>query len=104
MLFSPIGAQKPIRIQGCFVSDGEIESIVNFLKKSQDSDYDENVMDEIEKNAVAEHSGDDAGNAASSDPMMNDAIKCVVEARTGFYFAVATALAVRVCPCRTIDR
>lgn len=80
MLFSPIGAQKPMRIQGCFVSDGEIESIVNFLKKSQDSDYDENVMDEIEKNAVAEHSGDDAGNADSSDPMMNDAIKCVVEA------------------------
>lgn len=49
MLFSPIGAQKPMRIQGCFVSDGEIESIVNFLKKSQDSDYDENVMDEVEK-------------------------------------------------------
>ena len=35
---------------------------------------------EIEKNAVAEHSGDDSGNADSSDPMMNDAIKCVVEA------------------------
>ncbi len=80
MLFSPIGAQKPMRIQGCFVSDSEIESIVNFLKKSQNSDYDENIMDEIEKNAVAEHKGEESGNTDSGDPMMNDAIKCVVEA------------------------
>ncbi len=82
MLFSPIGSQKPIRIQGCFVSDSEIESVVNFVKKVQDSEYDENVIEEIEKNAVAEHdkSGGDAPGGEDQDVMMPDAIKCVVEA------------------------
>jgi S-DNA-T family DNA segregation ATPase FtsK/SpoIIIE len=81
MLFSPVGSQKPIRIQGCFVSDSEIESVVNFVKKTQDADYSENIAQEIEKNAVADK--DDAGGSGTdedSDPMMPDAIKCVVEA------------------------
>ena len=80
MLFSPIGAQKPMRIQGCFVSDSEIESIVNYVKKTKESEYDTAIMDEIEKNAVAEHTGEENGDSDSSDPMMNEAIKCVVEA------------------------
>jgi S-DNA-T family DNA segregation ATPase FtsK/SpoIIIE len=82
MLFSPVGSQKPIRIQGCFVSDSEIESVVNFVKKVQDSEYDENVIEEIEKNAVAEHdkSGGDSAGGDDQDVMMPDAIKCVVEA------------------------
>ena len=80
MLFSPVGSQKPIRIQGCFVSDSEIESVAGFIKKSQEADYSESIAEEIERNASADGSGDDSGSPeGSSDPMMPDAIKCVVE-------------------------
>jgi len=81
MLFSPVGSQKPTRIQGCFVSDSEIESVVNFVKKTQEAGYDKNIAEEIEKNAVAEknNSGNDTVNN-DTDPMMPDAVKCVVEA------------------------
>lgn len=82
MLFSPVGSQKPIRIQGCFVSDSEIESVVTYAKKVQESGYDQSVIEEIERNAIAEKSSSD-GDAKGSeltDPMMNEAIKCVIEA------------------------
>ena len=81
MLFSPVGSQKPKRIQGCFVSDSEIESVVNFIKKSQEADYNESIAEEIERNAAAEKDSGDAGAAdEDADPMMPDAVKCVVEA------------------------
>lgn len=82
MLFSPVGSQKPTRVQGCFVSDSEIESVVNFVKKTQEADYNDNIAQEIEKNAVADKNssgGTDAG-GEDSDPMMPEAIQCVVEA------------------------
>ena len=81
MLFAPVGSPKPIRIQGCFVSDSEIESIVNFVKKSQEPGYDAGIAEEIEKNAVAEKgsAGNDTADS-DQDPMMQEAIKCVVEA------------------------
>lgn len=81
MLFSPVGSQKPTRIQGCFVSDSEIESVVNFVKKAQEAGYDQNIAEEIEKNAVAEKgSSSDSAVNNDIDPMMPDAVKCVVEA------------------------
>lgn len=81
MLFSPVGSQKPKRIQGCFVSDSEIESIVDFIKKSQEADYSETIAQEIERNAVEEK---DSGNSTDvinedSDPILPDAIKYVVD-------------------------
>ena len=82
MLFSPIGSPKPIRVQGCLVEDHEIESIVRFVKQSQDAGYDQGVMEEIEKNAVAEKGSkaDDGDEPGSSDPMIMEAVQCVVEA------------------------
>ncbi len=83
MLFSPVGAQKPIRVQGCFVSDGEIESVVDFVRSSKEVDYDQAVAEEIERNALAEGgkvSGGDAEPEGDGDPMMNEAVKVVVEA------------------------
>ncbi|QAT51283.1 DNA translocase FtsK [Caproiciproducens sp. NJN-50] len=81
MLFSPVGSQKPIRIQGCFVSDSEIESIAGFVKKAQEADYNENIAEEIERNAAAEKGDSSSGEPEESgDPMMPDAIKCIVEA------------------------
>lgn len=82
MLFSPVGSQKPKRIQGCFVSDSEIESIVGFIKKSGEADYSEDIAEEIEKNAVEDKGKSNDGDAMGGDdmdPMMPDAIKCIVD-------------------------
>ena len=81
MLFSPVGSQKPKRIQGCFVSDSEIESVVNFIKKSKEADYSESIAEEIERNAVEEKdSGSDADAFGEDvDPIMSDAIKCIID-------------------------
>lgn len=81
MLFSPIGTTKPIRVQGCFVDDTEIEKIIEFIKKNKVVEYDESVMDEIERNAAADNSGKVSDDSeGDSDPMLEEAIKSVVEA------------------------
>ncbi len=81
MLFSPIGKTKPIRVQGCFVEDYEVENIIEFIKKNKVVEYDKNVIDEIEKNAVPEHNSKNSDDAdKDTDPMMEQAIQCVVEA------------------------
>ena len=54
MLFHPVGASKPTRLQGCFVSDGEVERVVEFVKNSKKANYDELILEEIERNAVME--------------------------------------------------
>jgi S-DNA-T family DNA segregation ATPase FtsK/SpoIIIE len=81
MLFSPVGSQKPKRIQGCFVSDSEIESIVGFIKKSQEADYSESIAEEIDRNAAEEKDKSGGADTADgdTDPMMSEAIKCVVD-------------------------
>lgn len=82
MLFSPVGSSKPLRVQGCFVTDSEIESVVNYVKSAQDAGYDQTVIEQIEKNAVSEQ-GKNSKNREDEeegDPMMKEAIRCVVEA------------------------
>ena len=81
MLFSPVGTQKPTRIQGCFVSDTEVESVVKYIKNEQETKYDEEIIQEIEKQAVAEkEKGHVQDDSESSDEMLPAAIECVVEA------------------------
>ncbi len=80
MLFSPVGAQKPLRVQGAFVSDSEIESIVEFIKKSQEPGYDPKIAEEIEKNAVADKKSEAPAPQDDTDPLLDDAVKCVEEA------------------------
>ncbi|MFI3325902.1 MAG: DNA translocase FtsK [Clostridia bacterium] len=81
MLYSPVGNHKPTRIQGCFVTETEIEAIVEFVKKSRVIEYDEKIIEDIEKNAVLDNSkSEKSDNQGSDDPMMSDAIKCVVDA------------------------
>ncbi len=64
MLFAPIGTGKPQRVQGCFVTDPEVEAVANFVKNSFETKYDESVMEEIERKAAQ------TGNSksAASDP------------------------------------
>ena len=84
MLYSPIGSNKPMRVQGCFVTDKEIEAVIDYVKKDHTFEYDEDVMEEIEKNAAKELSkSNKAGGAdddSDEDPMIEAAIDCVVDA------------------------
>lgn len=81
MLFAPVGVTKPLRVQGCYVTDEEISSIVEFVKKTKTMEYDAKVIEEIERNAASESKGDDSSdNEGGGDPMIEEAIKCVVEA------------------------
>ncbi len=81
MLFSPVGTPKPTRIQGCFVHESEIENVVNFVKKSRTIEYDDKIMEDIERNAIEPPKNDKEDiNQNDMDPMMNEAIKCVIEA------------------------
>ena len=80
MLFSPIGASKPRRVQGCFLTDKEIENVLNFIKNSGDNEYDQNVIEEIERNAVLELSSkDEKADSGEQDPMLEEAINCILE-------------------------
>ena len=87
MLYSPVGAPKPIRVQGCFAKDEEIERVTAFIKKSHAADYNQEIEDKIRKIASEELNGKgskDMGvspsNAPDTDNMMEEAIKVVIEA------------------------
>ncbi len=84
MLFSPVGATKPLRVQGCFVTDGEVERIITFLKESQKKmTYDEKIIEEIERQAVSEKKKgsdkDSGGGFMDEDEMLPSAIECVID-------------------------
>jgi len=66
MLFAPIGTGKPQRVQGCFVSDSEVEAVANYVKKNYQSTYDQTVMEEIEKKA--QQTGNAKAAAAAAEP------------------------------------
>ena len=80
MLFSPVGVQKPVRVQGCFVSDQEIEHVVEAVKENESMGYDQSVLDEIERNATAKEKDSETEESIAQDSMLPEAIKCVVEA------------------------
>lgn len=84
MLFMPLGQSKPLRVQGCYVSNQEVERVVEFLKDSdKPQEYDQDVIDEIEKQAAAAGSKnaarDDDGEADEWDEALPDAIRLAVE-------------------------
>ena len=86
MLFSPVGVSKPVRVQGCFLSDEEVESVVKFIKtQGEEKQYDEKVMEEIERQAVIEKkpsaSSSDNDSGEGGDEMIPKAIEVVVEAQ-----------------------
>ncbi|MCR4435680.1 MAG: DNA translocase FtsK [Clostridiales bacterium] len=74
MLFSPIGEPKPIRVQGAFISDKEVEAVVSFIKSSIPAEYDEEIMEKIDKKtgqAPVEPKGD--------DELLTQAVDLVIE-------------------------
>ena len=81
MLFMPVGANKPVRVQGTFVTDEEIGAVLNFIKSTSSAQYDEEMINEMERRAVAEKGagkGDDADDSAL-DAMFEQAVECVIE-------------------------
>ncbi len=81
MLFRFAGAPKPNRIQGCFVSDSEVEDVVEFIKSKKTADYDDDIMVEIERQAAVEKKQKTGlpEDGPDEDPMLSEAIRCVVE-------------------------
>ena len=84
MLFAPIGTGKPQRVQGCFVSDAEVEAVVAAVKGNCKAVYDESVMDEIEKSAAqtGKKSGPDPeanGDELAGDELLPDAVDVILE-------------------------
>ncbi|WP_066453885.1 FtsK/SpoIIIE family DNA translocase [Anaerotruncus rubiinfantis] len=87
MLFNPVGAPKPVRVQGCFVTDEEIENVIAFIKNDATADYDDSIVQEIDNHVVAGKGGKGSSSDSSSnggdsdeDEMLMPAIECVVEA------------------------
>mgnify|MGYP002771908987 FL=1 len=74
MLFNPIGASKPIRIQGAFISDEEVEELVAFVKQQGRPDYDESITEETEQGPSEEA----AAPAEERDELLERAIERVM--------------------------
>lgn len=85
MLYSPIGASKPIRVQGCFISDDEVEELCDFVKNQGESQYDESIAKEIEAKAVQDKKSspfEDDGDAEQLDVLFDKAVDVVLETGT----------------------
>ncbi|HEX7057870.1 MAG TPA: DNA translocase FtsK [Bacilli bacterium] len=73
MLFLPVGASKPIRVQGAFVSDHEVEAVVQFVRSQEQASYREEMVPEVEETAEEAHE--------PLDELFNQAVQIVLEAR-----------------------
>lgn len=85
MLYSPIGASKPVRVQGCFISDEEVEELCDFVKNQGESQYDENIAKEIEAKAVQDKKSspfEDDGDGEQLDVLFEKAVDVVLETGT----------------------
>ena len=76
MLFAPIGANKPIRVQGAFISDDEVEKLVEFVKAQREPEYDNTVTQEVEKEAEKESYD---ANDVYRDELLERAVNLVME-------------------------
>lgn len=82
MLYSPVGAPKPIRVQGCFASDKEIEGVTRYIKNHHRSQYNEEVEARIKKITVEGMEADNKGSNGdlALDEKIEEAIKIVIDA------------------------
>ena len=80
MLFFPTGAPKPVRVQGAFVSDKEVEKIVDFLKSNGETTYRDDITEYIEKaNCTDKEIDEGIMDDDETDPLLNEAIQTVIE-------------------------
>ena len=91
MLYAPLGAGKPLRVQGAFVSDEEREEVINFIKSGSEADYDQGILDQIEQNVAESGSknGKGGGKAAPEpeaaggdyDELLPQAVEVILETK-----------------------
>lgn len=80
MLYAPLGEGKPQRIQGCFISNDEIEQVIEFIKSNSTAEYSQEILEHIEKQADAQAGGKEGGDASGNeDEMLMEAIDVVME-------------------------
>lgn len=81
MLYYPVGIPKPIRVQGCYLSDEEIENVVNFIKANGTANYDDQVQQEIDRQAVSDKkkgNNDKSNGIDANDELLMRAIELFV--------------------------
>lgn len=89
MLFNPVGISKPVRVQGCFISEEEVERVVNHIKQEAQTEYDEAAHEQIARMAEeigTKKKGGGGGDAAGAagdgtDEVFEEAVRVVVEAQ-----------------------
>ena len=79
MLYYPVGEAKPLRMQGTFVSEEEIENIVNEIKENTNVTYDSNIIESIEKANSKNASGNQDEEQDDADELLDDAIDLVLD-------------------------
>ena len=80
MLFYPIGSSKPQRVQGAFVTDEEVESVVGFIKSNGTVTYNEDILEQIENSNKSDREKDEEiADEDDCDPFLNEAIESVIE-------------------------
>ena len=80
MLYYPVGESKPLRVQGCFISEEEVEQVISFIKNEQgeETSYEEDIIEHINSTADSKSSGSHEGDD-DVDELLNEAINLVVE-------------------------
>ncbi len=79
MLFLPVAANKPMRIQGAYVRDEEITAVLEYIKKHSSADYDEEMIRQMDQCAASEKN-EDADSGDEQDPMLKTAVEVVIDA------------------------
>jgi S-DNA-T family DNA segregation ATPase FtsK/SpoIIIE len=85
MLYAPLGQGKPLRVQGCFISDDEVQRVVSFIKNHAGAEYNDAVMEQIDRHAAdagkpAKTGGEDSGSASGfDDDLLPAAVEVILE-------------------------
>lgn len=79
MLFYPAGAAKPTRVQGAFISDKEVEKVVDFVKANGEATYNDDILEQIEKANSTDKEIEEQENDDDTDTLLMEAIEVVVE-------------------------
>jgi len=79
MLFYPSGASKPTRIQGAFISDKDVEKVVDFIKANGEASYNDDILEQIERANSTDKEIEEQPNDDDTDPFLMEAIDMVVE-------------------------
>lgn len=79
MLYHPYGSNKPQRIQGAFISDNEVEALVSFVKNGSEANYNANIAEHIEKEAMNDKQKEEMNDSGDNDELLPKAIDIIME-------------------------